>query len=175
MNIEFFKNYLESQNYMIQTCNEKSYYLDAEGKIVATYCKQEETEVITVYFNDEKKQLRSHYNKIAFSIMENANEEQQIKIGGLLGVENDGIYKNGKLNFGENRELSDMTQNPDGFNQETLGSVGTVTVTEDANVELSLENYVIRGISQGKNEMGPIKLVPGQIVIDQAKKRSLTL
>lgn len=124
----------------------KDYYLDQEGRIVATIeTKEDGTKLITTYIDDERGELHTHFNKIALSVS-NKIEEPMIDV--LLGMNNDTTITDGKICFYNNPELDKMSEkyNTDRFSQYNLGSIGRIELINDKARLYLGENKSMEGV-----------------------------
>ena len=148
MSFSAIKKFL-SKNYARICGNEKEYYIDKNGKVVATLQYTEDgKKLITLFIDDERGEINSHYNKVALAITNNINP--QIKVDILVGIQNDSRITNGIISFYDNEELSNKSEkiNPNVFSQYNLGAVGNIKL-RNGKPELTF----------GKNRFEGIELV----------------
>lgn len=157
INYEFIKRMLD-ENYKQETGREKCYYLDENGKVVATLNTKDNT--ITTYFDDEFDVLESHFRKIALVFAKNliiinngeATQIDAMYIGKLLGRDNDARQLNRiKIEMYDNEELDQkyLRQN-DKWPQQNIGSLGQIKEHKDGQlsfitdaIEIMIENKLL--------------------------------
>lgn len=145
MSYSALKKFL-SKNYQRIHGKIKDYYLDQEGKVVATIEKKEDgTKLITTYINDERGELDSHYDKVVLSV---CNKIDQLMVDVLLGSNNDAKIIDGQIYFCDNPELEKLTKkyNSDSLPQYNLGTIGTIQITNAKAILLLGEDKSIEEI-----------------------------
>ena len=166
MNYSVLKKFL-SKNYSRIQGKLKDYYLDKEGRVVATLeIKEDGTKLITTYIDDARGDLNSHYNKVAYSV---CNKIDKPMVDILLGRNNDTDVVDGQINFCDNPELDTLTENYNKARiaQCNLGSIGTIKIL-NGRAKLYIGERCVEGMQTNSSQNGmPTHLRP----IDSIKQK----